>query len=380
MPLFQKKQTTIDKEKAEAISVPQEPSKVNMDEGSVKKGNSIYDNADKYREQADESVVDIKEEKKDDRPLEEQLKEREDEAKAIVEIGLKMAEKENDSPSDGEDEEIVSDADEESEDTAEAEEPQGDDKATPESPKADSEVPVPPELIAEALQKGMTVSDVKAMRSPEELRAVLDAIPGKSEDKADQKEEKEGFKLDIDRDEFDDASLAVFDKLEGTINQLMDKVAQDEEKQRQVMEANQKASQQAQVQAAVKEFDEQVSNLPKDLFGEGAGINLPQDSKELANRTKLWNEACLQATAFATSGQEVPSMDKLLDRAMKVAFPEVVEKERLKQLTEKVDQRGKNITLKPSSSKTESVVTKTVDEKHEGAYSAVRNLIKSFGK
>lgn len=123
---------------------------------------------------------------------------------------------------------------------------------------------------------------------------------------------------------------------------------------------------QAERQQYVQEFDTFVTALGdewKDTFGSGSGLTLAPNSLALQNRVHLDNTARHLAAALESRGQTLPPRAELLVRALRAAFPEKHEAQLERKVTERVAQRNRMLTERPTHRRSQKLTGEEVAAK-----------------
>jgi hypothetical protein len=118
------------------------------------------------------------------------------------------------------------------------------------------------------------------------------------------------------------------------------------------------------------EFDAAVKGLPKGydgFLGKGDSLGLPRSGEEYRNRSALIDDVWLHREDAKRLGRMVPPTKALVDRSVNSLFTDKIKKLDRSELAKSVKRREKQITARPSSRRTQRVVTDHVAEAHRKA-------------
>lgn len=235
------------------------------------------------------------------------------------------------------------------------------------------------ELLVRAIESGMTVSEAKGF-SPESLEKTLNLLEKRKtpEDKVPEVKEEE-FKLNINEDDYDEATNKVFKAMEAEQNRLRKEIAKLTAKQEEVDGGLKTQSREQKQQAFFNAFDKTLDSLPEAesaLFGKGTGESLGKETEQYKNRIALLEEIDIIAGGYVGKGMAVPEVQVLVDKAKKSIFADKLKEIAIKELTDKVDKRTKNFLLRPSSSQTETAKK----DPRSAAVEEISNMVKEFRK
>lgn len=163
-----------------------------------------------------------------------------------------------------------------------------------------------------------------------------------------------------DGEEWDDETVAVVQslanhfnaKFQAAVEQMEAKFRGELEQTSQITQAWLEQQAQETLANYVAEFDGFVNELGDewtDILGKGDGYKLPQDSQELQNRVHLDTVSRQLQQGREANGLPPLSRRQLLDRALRVAFPQNQEKVLRKQIEGDVAKRQKLKTNRPGN-------------------------------
>lgn len=331
----------------------------------------IHSNGDRMKRDA-EGYVEPGEKAPVVKDAEAEAKESAAEAKAIVEKALRIAAGEKEP-------EVIADKGKEKGDEKNAADPEKSKTIDDKKPEGDVIPAMPDDLLAEAVAAGIPVADAKAL-TPTQLEKAIALKSGK-EAKAGESKPKdpefEPFKLDINPDDFDDEAVKVFDVLTEQINDLRKQTAVIL-KEREQREGMQVETQRAESLAKFHdEFDNIINALPEgelEIFGKGRGHEIDKESAAYKNRIALLKEIDILSAGYMQTGEKLPTVKELVDKAKKSAFADQLAEIKLAGTRKKLNDRSDLMLLRSSDSQTRQ----SEGDPRDAAVKAVADKLREF--
>lgn len=163
------------------------------------------------------------------------------------------------------------------------------------------------------------------------------------------------FKLDMPKDIFDKELIAqvsaMNDHYAQQIEQLHKSMAPVGQLQADFAQVQQVLQAQA-TAAAEQQFDGVVNALGdkyEPLFGKGTASALPRGGPQHGNRSRLWQAADRIARGYASSGQQMPALNVLVDQALRVEFNDQQAELTRKQMEGQLRKRNGQFVARPSN-------------------------------
>jgi hypothetical protein len=252
-----------------------------------------------------------------------------------------------------------------------------------EKPKAETvkEVPkvqkTPDNLVDKAKKLGISDEDIKLFNNPEQLQRLINLVePNVSTDKPSQNIEAMNrqpqaqhdseFKLELDPELYDPKMYTALQSTAKEINGIKSALNN-------VLSVIDRQN----AQSFEQEFESMLSGLGdefSDTMGKGSLSEIGRDNDYYKNRCKLIDEMNAMAAGYSQTGKSMPAPKELFQRAVNGLFSDVIKKNTLKQISDKVQKRSSQIISRPTGK-----LGKDALSPDQRAASAVKEKLRQFG-
>ena len=231
---------------------------------------------------------------------------------------------------------------------------------------------IPDDVYVLAKKHGISITEVNELGLERTVNILEKLVQEETSATEKKEDEPEKFSLDIpedELDEFDESTLKILKGMESKINELIE----DKQKSERELEAIKSNLQKDLMEQHYARFDAVVDSLGNDdLFGKGAPKST--ESKEWQNRNKLYEQMEILAQGYSAKGLEVPPMDELVKKALKIEFADDFKQEAQKEIKEKLEKRSSQLLLKPSENSTDSF-----EDKEKQVHSFAAKIMRKAG-
>ena len=260
---------------------------------------------------------------------------------------------------------------------AKTEVPTEDEKAKADTVKEEPKVQKAPDnLIDKAKKLGISDEDIKLFNSPEQLQRLINLVEpnvsiDKSEHKIDNPAEKQqtsdsDFKLALDPELYDPQMYNALQSTAKEINGIKSALNN-------VLSVIDRQN----AQSFEQEFESMLSGLGDEFsetMGKGSLSEIGRDNDYYKNRCKLIDEMNTMAAGYSQTGKSMPAPKELFQRAVNGLFSDVIKKNTLKQISDKVQKRSSQIISRPTGK-----LGKDALSPDQRAASAVKEKLRQFG-
>jgi hypothetical protein len=208
-------------------------------------------------------------------------------------------------------------------------------------------------MLARAHAVGVPLEEARTFKSDDELadfvslvedgirRQAIAEASVKSEGEAGKSAEAKKDELtlpDLDPELHDEEVVKLYGNLREVVEKQNARIKELTESQMQSVQANQAA-----VEREVTQwFDDQVAGLGdkmKETLGEGGYHSLRQGSPQLAKRDEIASQMQVMLAGYETTGQPVPSRERIFSDAARIVLGTEMEKSRYKEVAKTLENR-----------------------------------------
>lgn len=218
------------------------------------------------------------------------------------------------------------------------------------------------ELTARAIRAGMSMRDIKAVRSKRSLTKIVEVLEDNiaraeyteedSDDEQDQDEEDDPLAdlPELDPEVHDEKVIKAVESLKAAVKKQQEELG----KYKVQSTAAEKRAEEVRQQEAAEWFDNAVDAMGKEfhaLLGKGRYNDLPDHSPQLANRERLASQIAVLFSGYHATGAKAPPRDEVFQQAARLVFADEYAEIEKQKLAGDLEKRSGSHISRPSGRK-----------------------------